>query len=442
MRKLILLFFDMSAVLAAFFLSLLIRFRGIYNVEYNQWTTLIILCFVHPIVLYFFDLYNPFIYVKRAKLFYTLIKTWTLLIILYIFTGFLTKFSFLIDSRAFIAIFFTLLLLSNFFLRLIAAPWLIRTYFDLPGRKPLCLFIGPSDKFRQIRKHCDRESLVGFNLIHESDRKEKVIKTRFSLLYSMAEDFAGLYREIKRHIKSGHTLFVISPLLEELDLDQEWCEMDQLPVYMFNYRSRQKLRDVIRRLIDIGGSLIALALLLPIFIIIAVAIKIDSLGPVIFKQKRCGKDGRVFTFYKFRSMHERERKDELREAEFKRYIEQQTTKGKVLNHKDITNIGRIIRRSSIDEFPQFLNVLKGEMSLIGPRPPIPYEVKYYKDWHRDRLSIKPGLSGLWQIYGRGNMPCDSSIFLDLMYVVNRSITLDIRLIFQTVPAVFFGRGAY
>ncbi len=442
MRKLILFCLDLLSIGGAFAFSLLIRFSGLYNVERNQWPTLIMLLILYPVILYFFDLYNPFIYVKRAKQFYTIIKTWTMLLIIYVFIGFMTKFQIQINSRAFITLFFALLLIIHITFRLIVASKLLRSYFKRSSWLPLCLFIGPRDKFRQIRKYCDRESLVGFDLIHESDRKEKVAGTRYSLLYSLAEDFSGLYLEIKNHIKSGHTLFVISPLLRELDLDQEWCEMDQLPVYTFNYRSRQKLRDAIRRLIDIVGSLAAIIVLLPIFIIIAVAIKIDSQGPIIFKQKRCGKNGRVFTFYKFRSMLERDRKDELREAEFKSYIEQKTTKGKVLNHKDITNVGRIIRKSSIDEFPQFLNVLKGEMSLIGPRPPIPYEVKYYKEWHQDRLNIKPGLSGLWQIYGRGNMPCDSSIFLDLMYVVNRSITLDVRLIFQTIPAVFFGRGAY
>jgi len=442
MRKFILLTSDLLAILGAFALSLLIRFGGLYNVERNQWPTLIILLIFYPIILYFFDLYNPFIFVKRIKLFFTMVKTIVLMAAVYVFAGFMTKFSFLVVSRSFILIFFILLFICHFVFRLIAAPGLIRRYFRNPGRRPLCLFIGAREKFRQIRKFCDSNSLVGLNLIHETDRQETVPNVKYFLLYSSAKDFAGLYREIRQNIKSGHTLFVVSPLLEELNINQVWCDLDDMPVFTFSYRSNQRLRNVVRRLIDIVGSVCLIIVLLPIFVIIAVAIKVDSPGPVIYKQKRCGKDGRVFTFYKFRSMFEHERKDEAREVEFKSYIEQKTTKGKVLNHKDITNIGRVIRKSSIDEFPQFLNVLKGEMSLIGPRPPIPYEVKYYKDWHKDRLSIKPGLSGLWQIYGRGNMPCDSSIFLDLIYVINRSISLDIKLIVQTVPAVLFGKGAY
>jgi len=442
LRKLILVTSDLLTVFSAFALSLLIRFGGLYNVERNQWPTLVIIVVFYPVVLYFFDLYNSFIYAKRIKLFFTMIKTWSLLLAVYVFIGFVTKFYFLIDSRTFIVVFFALLLFAHFVFRLIIAPYFINAYFKDSKRKPICLFIGPRDEFRQVRKHCDTESLVGFNLIHETDRKEKLPNVKYYLLYSQARQFSELYREIKSLIRSGYTLFVVSSLLEELNINQVWCEIDDKPLFTFSFRSNQKLRDRIRRLIDIFGSLIVTVVLLPLYLVIALAIKIDSPGPVIYKQKRCGKGGKVFTFYKFRSMFEHERKDEIREVEFKGFIEHQTTKGKVINHKDITRIGRLIRKTSIDELPQFFNVLKGEMSLIGPRPPIPYEVKYYKDWHNDRLSIKPGLSGLWQIYGRGNMPCDSSIFLDLMYVINRSITLDVRLIFQTIPAVVFGRGAY
>jgi lipopolysaccharide/colanic/teichoic acid biosynthesis glycosyltransferase len=206
--------------------------------------------------------------------------------------------------------------------------------------------------------------------------------------------------------------------------------------------ANQRLRDIVRRCLDIVVSLAVLGLLLPLFAVIACAIKMDSPGPVIYKQKRCGRDGKEFTFYKFRSMFERDRKDEKREEEFKHYIEHQLPKGKVINRHDITRVGRILRKTSCDELPQFINVLKGDMSLIGPRPPIPYEVKHYKKWHKDRLLIKPGISGLWQIYGRGNMPCDSSIFLDLIYVINRSLSLDIKLMLKTIPAVLLGKGAY
>ena len=442
MRKFILLTSDLLAILSAFVLSLLIRFQGLYNVERNQWPTLAVLLIIYPIILYFFDLYHPFIFVKRIKLFFTLVKTFTILIAIYVFAGFIFKFYFLIASRSFIILFFALLFFCHFVFRMIIVPRLIHRFFRNPGRRPICLFIGPREKFRQIRKFCDTNSLIGFNLIYESDRKEKLPAVKYYLLYSLAEDFSVIYKEIRDHIKSGYTLFVISSLFNELNINQEWCEFDDMPVYTFSCRTNQKLRDAVRRMIDIAGSLCLLVVLLPVFLVIAIAIKIDSPGPVIYKQKRCGKDGKLFTFYKFRSMFEHERKDEMREVEFKGYIEQKTTKGKVINHKDITNIGRVIRKTSIDELPQFFNVLKGEMSLIGPRPPILYEVKYYKNWHKDRLSIKPGMSGLWQIYGRGNMPCDSSIFLDLMYVINRSITLDIRLIFQTIPAVVFGKGAY
>jgi lipopolysaccharide/colanic/teichoic acid biosynthesis glycosyltransferase len=190
------------------------------------------------------------------------------------------------------------------------------------------------------------------------------------------------------------------------------------------------------------GSIIGLIVLAPFFLIVSIAIKLDSRGPVIYKQQRCGKNGKKFMFYKFRSMQKHDQKESELKAESLYYMNTSVPKVDTLQTRYITEIGKILRKTSIDEWPQFINVLKGEMSLIGPRPHRPHEVKCYQDWHSDRLSVKQGLTGLWQIYGRGEMPCDKSIFLDLMYVMNRSLSLDIKLIFKTIPAVILGKGAY
>jgi lipopolysaccharide/colanic/teichoic acid biosynthesis glycosyltransferase len=183
----------------------------------------------------------------------------------------------------------------------------------------------------------------------------------------------------------------------------------------------------------------------------AVAIKISSPGPVIFKQTRLGRRGSRFPFYKFRSMYVEN--DDRCHREFvsgliegKHELLNQGDRDqpvfKIKNDHRITPVGRIIRRLSIDELPQFFNVLKGEMSLVGPRPPIPYEVEKYKPWHLRRiLEIKPGITGLWQVDGRSRTSFDEMVRLDLRYLMNWSFWLDIKILFKTIKAVLETKGA-
>lgn len=326
---------------------------------------------------------------------------------------------------------------------MIFIPRLLNICYSSPARKIRCKFIG-SDKFMKDYEDFFREySFLGFSpfsSIIKDNLPEEQVQEYF--LYSDTTNFGELYKEIKLYLKDSKPLHVASKLFDELNLKWEWARVDGVPVYTFRKRNNDHARKIIRRIIDIVGTIVFMTLLSPFLLIIALAVKLDSKGPIIYKQKRCGQNGKEFVFLKFRSMIDKEAKDTEQELEFKNYLEIKTNKGKVVNPDEVTSVGSILRKTSIDELPQLWNVLRGEISLVGPRPPIPFEVKYYKDWHNDRLSIKPGLTGLWQVYGRGNVPCDHSIFLDLMYIINRSISLDMKLIFLTVPAVFLGKGAY
>jgi len=208
-----------------------------------------------------------------------------------------------------------------------------------------------------------------------------------------------------------------------------------------------------KRLLDIVGSLSLLVLLSPIVAVITAAIKLTSCGPVHFKQKRIGERGRPFTFLKFRTMY-----FENDSSQHKEYVRQliagrapkQPTNGngkgdgifKLTNDPRITSVGRFLRRTSLDELPQLLNVLRGEMSLVGPRPPLPYEVEAYATWHRRRLlEAKPGITGLWQINGRSRVGFDEMVRLDLRYARECSPWLDLKILWQTPRAVIGGDGA-
>lgn len=205
----------------------------------------------------------------------------------------------------------------------------------------------------------------------------------------------------------------------------------------------------VKRAMDILGSLFALILFSPVLIAVAIAVKVSSKGPVLYLQQRVGLKGRTFTFIKFRSM-----KTDNDPAIHRAYVEQFINRNasadrdgqkplfKIPNDPRVTRVGAFLRRTSLDEFPQFYNVLKGEMSLVGPRPPIPYEVNRYDAWHKRRyLSVKPGLTGLWQVHGRSRTTFDEMVRLDLLYARTWTIWGDIKILLQTPFAVINGDGA-
>jgi len=187
-----------------------------------------------------------------------------------------------------------------------------------------------------------------------------------------------------------------------------------------------------KRLFDVIAALTAVILLLPLFLIIVFVIKIDSPGPIFFNQKRNGFKGKSFDMYKFRSMVS-DAENRFNEVEDKNEISGYMFK--IKNDPRITKVGKIIRKTSIDELPQLLNVLKGDMSIVGPRPPIGREVQKYDAWHNLRLSVKPGITGLWQVSGRNDIGFEDMCRLDLKYIRERGFMYDLKIILRTVPVL-------
>ncbi len=203
--------------------------------------------------------------------------------------------------------------------------------------------------------------------------------------------------------------------------------------------SRRSAAKTAQRVLDLIFCSILLLLLWPVFGVIALLIKLDSPGPVLFKQMRVGKDGAEFPFYKFRSM--------VSDAEARRHLlemhnERSGPVFKMRNDPRITRVGRVLRKFSLDELPQLINVLKGEMSLVGPRPALPTETAKYTLRQRQRLIALPGVTGLWQVSGRASLSFERSIELDLYYIEHQSVGLYFRILLMTIPAVLSGDGAY
>jgi lipopolysaccharide/colanic/teichoic acid biosynthesis glycosyltransferase len=239
---------------------------------------------------------------------------------------------------------------------------------------------------------------------------------------------------------------------EDWDLDAN--DRPSNPTLYPDLSERDQTRKFFRgmkRLMDIAGSLVALILLAPVFLIAAAAIKMTSEGPVFFRQRRMGQHGKSFVFLKFRSMYVNN------DAGVHREYVKQLIAGKAAKNSDangegvykltkdsrITAVGAFLRKTSLDEIPQFFNVLKGEMSLVGPRPPVPYEVEAYDIWHRRRLlEAKPGITGLWQVCGRSRVKFDDMVRLDLHYARTWSPWMDIKILARTPGAVVLGEGAH
>jgi exopolysaccharide biosynthesis polyprenyl glycosylphosphotransferase len=221
------------------------------------------------------------------------------------------------------------------------------------------------------------------------------------------------------------------PLNEPIQQDEEF--------YNIVTPNQSKVYHITKRIIDIIGSLLALTVLSPVYLITAIAIKIDDPnGSIIYSQSRVGKDGKQFRFYKFRSMCVNA--DAIRDQ----LLGQNEMDGpvfKIRNDPRVTRVGKVIRRTSIDELPQFWNVLKGDMSIVGPRPPLPKEVSEYDSYQMQRLIVKPGITCIWQITGRNDNSFTQWVELDLEYINKQNTNIDISILMKTIPAVFRMKGA-
>jgi lipopolysaccharide/colanic/teichoic acid biosynthesis glycosyltransferase len=284
--------------------------------------------------------------------------------------------------------------------------------------------------------------------------------------------FTGLIVNDKRSVLDTFLAKVSAALQEELTADEfnqvrisfhlfpdDWDHEKPGPptnaaLYpdLVNRDKGQRTVLFVKRTVDFVGSSVMLILLAPLFLVIALAIKLSSRGPVFYRQQRVGRYGQTFTFLKFRSMFVNNdsnvHKDfvtRLIASKAGETAPKETGESvyKLTNDKRITAVGKVLRRTSLDELPQFINVLKGEMSLVGPRPPIPYELAAYQTWHRHRLlAVKPGITGLWQVMGRSSVRFDEMVRLDLRYASTWTPWLDLKILLRTPGAVIRGTGAY
>jgi len=280
------------------------------------------------------------------------------------------------------------------------------------------------------------KALGGIDNLPQVVQEEAIDEVIVTLPWMHHRKILGIMRQCEREQVRGR----IVPDLFQLALSRVDIEdLGGIPIIGVKEASITGWNLAFKRASDLVISSAGLILLSPLLLLISVAIKLDSPGPILFKQVRVGKGGRRFVFHKFRSMRQGA------EEERRQLVDQDEVVGatfKIRHDPRCTRVGRLLRRASLDELPQFYNVLRGEMSLVGPRPALPSEVEQYQEWHRRRLEISPGITGLWQVSGRSQLTFDEMCLLDIYYLENWSPLLDLKIALKTAPAVLAGRGAY
>ncbi len=465
----LLLISDMIFLALAFYLSYYLRFHtGVmaeinktYIIEKNYILYSIIFILSAVFVFFLFNLYDRDKIYRGSGYYSKLLKAISINIIVIILAGYiLNLFTF---SRKWILLLylfsFVLLYLSRFLIEAVTQK--VAKKLNIKSKT---IIIGIGENARRIEDSLRKYSLEEDIILGHLDKKQKILKDK---KYSKDFTILGYLEDLKDIINKNNIQRVIisSPEYKYYEILEILESLKGLDVstlifpgfFEFSLR-RLSVREIggvplmqvanigffginlfLKNLIDYVLGSIFFIFFIPIYLIAAILIKLDSRGPVFFKQRRLTKDCKEFYMYKFRTMYvdAEERLKDLIE-----YNEADGPLFKMKNDPRVTRIGRFLRKFSIDELPQIVNVLKGELSLVGPRPPLPVEVEKYNEWEFRRMNVKQGCTGLWQISGRSDLSFDEMARLDLYYIQNWSIEMDIKIILKTIPVILFGKGAY
>ena len=461
--KRVMIFSDLCIVLATFFLGFLLK-----NNVTHFYDELDIYIVVVPtmlitwgILLYYFGMYDSFRIKHISDVLFIVIET------TFVGIGFFGSFLFItkIHSISRLQIGYSFLLAALFIS--IEKIFLIK-YFRYQRKKGInirnFLIVGTGkraqDFINLINKHAEwgikaiglidddtsrvsAGTMYGYKILGTIDDIPNIIHNHVvdEVLFVVPRSWLNKIEKIISYVceVEGIKVSVAIDLFEHHLSKAKYSYLDTLPLLTFDSTPDELIQLLIKRLFDFFSSIIAILILSPVFLITAMIIKVSSKGPIFFRQQRCSLSGRRFTLYKFRTMVV---DAESKLEELLAYNEMQGPVFKMENDPRLTKAGKFLRKFSIDELPQLWNVFRGDMSLVGPRPPLPAEVDKYEPWQRRRLSMRPGITCLWQARGRNKInDFDEWMELDLEYIDNWSLWFDFKILLKTVPVVLFGIGA-
>lgn len=403
-----------------------------------------------------------------------ILKSVSLGALLLLLIAFLTKTGYFLERRLILIFAWTnALVLVSLYRVLIIRNIYLRFLRTAPAQTRL-LVVGAGEAGRNFVTRITERAHSGVKIVGFLDDDPNKIGTTVAA-YPVLDSIASVKRAVERHsvdqisvaipsldqdetlemmsrcMLAGVPVRLVGDAFHALAADTTIEVVDGIPTIALRESSFRGFGLVVKRWIDAAASALLLIILSPLFLLIGAVLKVFSPGPVLFRQIRAGRDGKQFELFKFRTM-EHGSDDKLHREYATDFIG-----GKDMNLRDkrdnqpvfkmtedprVTSIGRILRRTSLDELPQLINVVRGEMSLVGPRPPIAYELGHYREWHKKRLQAKPGLTGLWQVSGRSSVPFDEMVLLDLYYIDHWSLLTDLEIMLRTIPVVLFGKGAY
>ncbi|MCK4546904.1 MAG: sugar transferase [Candidatus Eisenbacteria sp.] len=406
--------------------------------------------------------------------FAVIVKSVTLGILLLLAAAFLTKTGYFIERRLVVLLAWvnTVVLVSAFRV-LVIRPLYLRFLRSVPAQTRL-LVVGAGEAGSRFAREIGQRRDSGIEVIGFLDDDPQKIGAAVAG-YPVLDSIMGVRQVVEsygvhqisvaipsmdqnatlemmsRCMRAGVPVKLVGDAFHALASDTVVEMVDGIPTIALRESSFRGFGLVLKRWMDVVACATFLVMFAPLLGLIAILIKTLSPGPVLFRQIRAGKNGEDFALYKFRTMVANSD-----DSVHRRYAAK-LIGGKDMNIKDkvsdkevfkltddprVTRIGKVLRRTSLDELPQLINVLKGEMSLVGPRPPIAYELGHYRGWHKKRLEAKPGLTGLWQVSGRSSVPFDEMVLLDLYYIDHWSLAMDLEILLRTIPVVVLGKGAY
>lgn len=465
-HKLFLLSVDFLLIHISFILALKAKYLGTVDVidiqtmsiarewiKFIPYSVLMVFYFQYKNFYKFQNIISPGVHVNL--IFKTIIKVMFGYIVYQLVIGDLN-----IDSRLYY-LFFTSILCTLF---VPVRIFIVEKIREIPFLMDNIVIVGTGERGKELLKtfskkinlynvvgfiddHTDIESLGSHKILGKLDDAKRVAK-RYGI-QSFILAFDNISRErffeiFQKFHQDGLVLAVSSEYLKILHQKHDGLDIyEKFELVRFCANDRHKLLVIVKRLYDIVFSSIGLIILSPVFLIISILVKLSSPGSVFYFQIRIGKNGKPFKFYKFRSMVVDSDQDETRDQKIESFIKgnnKTSDSTKVVSKKNITKIGSLLRKHSLDELPQLFNVFKGEMSLVGARPCIEKEWELYEDWQRLRLSTMPGCTGIWQVYGRSEVNFEESVLLDIYYNQNFTPWWDTKLILKTIPVLIFGRG--
>ena len=413
------------------------------------------------------NLYKLNVFLNKSHHVTAIIRSLSYSIIFVILLSFIIKFPAIRDSRLFVILFTAIIFINLLIIRVILLRifYLRFKHYNIFSRKVLIWGAGKAGSLLAAKLLFENDygiKIIGFiddfkPIGSEIIKGLKVLGGERELVYFKNQfavdeiiiaidkiDYPNLLDKLDRCGKFDLNIKISSELFNIIPKKIITETYGGIPVIDVAQRFDKNFNLLIKRIIDIIGSLFGLIILSPLFIILALIIKATSKGPVFYSHSRIGKNGKSFLFYKFRSMtickdDDKERQNLMLDF-MKNGNRQNSGDTKIINNSRLTMIGKFIRKTSLDELPQLINVLKGDMSLVGPRPCLPYEYQNYDEWQKRRTSVIPGCTGVWQVSGRSNVSFNDSIVLDIYYINNMSPWLDIQLIIKTIPVMLFGKG--